>query len=183
MLPQENLVPKQDHDTLNNYEDDVEGEVAEDDTDGEEIFGPGGDPVEDVEEHEINKEQERIIDNNDSEELEQVAEAPEQEDDQAERMIDKLIETFEECVLPEGKQALGDLNDDKIYESGNWLWPTRDQGQPDGPTYAQLCQKVQHFKILGANQVPMRGPEKIGMRCNQKLMTRHRKSRLKQMTS
>lgn len=115
-LLHEDLVPGCDHNALNDYYD-VEDEVVEDDAGGEEIFGHDGDAVEEFEEPENNKEQERIINNNDFEGLEGVAKVPEPQDDQAERMINKLIEAFEEDVLPEGEQVLEDINDDKIEES------------------------------------------------------------------
>ena len=158
---------------MNKYND-VEGEENKDNADGEEIFGCDGDLVEEIEEPENNNNHKRIINEDDPEDVEEVAEVPEPEDDQAERMINKLIEAFEEDVLPEGEQLLEEVNEDKS-ESADRRYRTRNQEEPDRLMHAQkVQQKVGHSNILGANQVPTRGTQKLGMTCNQKLMTRHR---------
>lgn len=109
------LVPGADYDTLDNYKDDAEGEVEDYDADGKEIFGQDRELVKNIKEGENNKEQEIFSEENNPEDLEGVPK--EQENDEAEQMIDDLIEAFEEEVLPEDKQLLEEVNNEENKES------------------------------------------------------------------
>ena len=137
-MTHKDTIPGVDYDVLNDYIQDKENNKEETDVFEEEqpLYHVGESVVENVEENKINEEYKRIDEEDKYDKMEGVSKEPKEDD--TEQVIDQLIDSFNDEILPEGKQILKEITEEKEEDQEETrVRPIREQRQPERLTYAQ----------------------------------------------